>query len=329
MEGAGTGEVQRSRSRFRYGGKFCSAINCKNVRSKTECKDISFHMFPKGVEQKQETHLKEEERFWIRGYYKDFRQDGINRKNGGIITLVNTNTLAAVETCRSRPDGETVDQDTECLGIGLILPFNNLHVNNIYSPPDKDFQFEPQVKQDNFIVVGDFNSHPPSWGDSKGEMVEDWAIDNQLVLLNRAEDPLTFTSMTWRTSSTPDIAFVTDDIQGRLERSVESQLGGSDHKPSIITIKDVTVESDNRKEPSWNFKKANWELFKQTAEMNTAQLKLSGNMQKDAKAFKQAIIDAAKVSIPRGYRNNYKPYWTPALKKLHKDLGLLKDKLIQ
>ncbi|GFR83060.1 hypothetical protein ElyMa_004114400 [Elysia marginata] len=63
--------------------------------------------------------------------------------------------------------------------------------------------------------------------------------------------------------------------------------------------------------------------------MNTAQLKLSGNMQKDAKAFNQAIIDAAKVSIPRGYRKNYKPYWTPALEKLHKDLGLLKDKLIQ
>ncbi|GFS13483.1 hypothetical protein ElyMa_001397600 [Elysia marginata] len=280
----------------------------------------------------KKTHLKEEERFWIRGY-RDFRQDRINRKNGCIITLVNTNTLTAVETYTSRPDGETVDQDTECLGIELILPFNNLHVYNIYSPPDKDFQFEPQVKQDNFIVVGDFNSHSPSWGykdlDSKGEKVEDWAIDNQLVLLNRADDPPTFTSMTWRTSSTPDIAFATDDIHGRSERSVESQLGGSDHKPSIITIKDVTVESDNRKEPSWNLKKANWELFKQTAEMNTAQLKLSGNMQKDAKAFNQAIIDAAKVSIPRGCRKNYKAYWTPALEKLHKDLGLLKDKLIQ
>ncbi|GFS16553.1 RNA-directed DNA polymerase from mobile element jockey [Elysia marginata] len=176
----------------------------------------------------QETHLKEEERFWIRGY-KDFRQDRMNRKNGSIITLVNTNTLTAVETYRSRPDGETVDQDTECLGIELILPSNNLHVYNIYSPPDKDFQFEPQVKQDNFIVVGDFNSHSPSWGykdlDSKGEKVEDWAIDNQLILLNRADDPPTFTSMTWRTSSTPDIAFATDDIQGRSERSVESQLG--------------------------------------------------------------------------------------------------------
>ncbi|GFR59552.1 RNA-directed DNA polymerase from mobile element jockey [Elysia marginata] len=198
----------------------------------------------------QETHLKEEERFWIRGY-KDFRQDRINRKNGGIITLVNTNTLTAVVTYRSRPDGETVDKDTECLGIELILPSNNLHVYNIYSHPDKDFQFEPQVKQDNFIVVGDFNSHSPSWGykdlDSKGEKVEDWAIDNQLVLLNRADDPPTFTSMTWRTSSTPDIAFETDDIQGKSERSVESLLGGSDHKPSFITIKDVTVESDNRK----------------------------------------------------------------------------------
>ncbi|GFS00999.1 hypothetical protein ElyMa_001084900 [Elysia marginata] len=100
----------------------------------------------------QETHLKEEEHFWIRGH-KEFRQDRINRKNGGIITLVNTKALTAVETYRSRHDGETVDQDTECLGIKLILPSNNLPVYNIYSPPDKDFQFEPQVKQDNLIVV--------------------------------------------------------------------------------------------------------------------------------------------------------------------------------
>ena len=80
----------------------------------------------------QETHLQEKERFWVRGY-ETFRQDRLNRKNGGILTLVKT-TLTAVETRRSRPEGQIQDQDTEWLGIEIILSPGNLHVYNVYSP---------------------------------------------------------------------------------------------------------------------------------------------------------------------------------------------------
>ncbi|GFS02171.1 hypothetical protein ElyMa_002857200 [Elysia marginata] len=101
--------------------------------------------------------------------------------------LYQNSTLKAVETYRSRPDGETGGEDPQYLMIEVILPTDVLHLNNIYSHPNKDFRLKPKVTKGNFIVMLDCNSHSPSWGydtlDSKGEKVEDWAIHNQLILL--------------------------------------------------------------------------------------------------------------------------------------------------
>ncbi|GFR66040.1 hypothetical protein ElyMa_000217500 [Elysia marginata] len=117
-------------------------------------------------------------------------------------------------------------------------PPHNLPLYNMHSvfTPDKDFHFEPKMKQDNFIMLGDLNSHLPSWGydtlDSKGENMEDWVINNQLIIPDWADYPLVFpvfTSFTWRTSSTSTII-----KKGRKEL-LREPAGGSGYKPSIIT----------------------------------------------------------------------------------------------
>ena len=41
-------------------------------------------------------------------------------------------------------------------------------------------------------------------------------------------DPPTFYSRVWKTTSTPDIAIATDNIQKIAKREVSEQLGGSD-----------------------------------------------------------------------------------------------------
>ena len=98
-----------------------------------------------------------------------------------------------------------------------------------------------KVRPQSWIITGDFNSHSPSWGygqlNSKGEEVENWITENRLILINKPGDPDTFYSRTWRTTSTPNLANATDDIQGIAEREVSLQLGGSDHRPVIISIK--------------------------------------------------------------------------------------------
>ena len=89
-----------------------------------------------------------------------------------------------------------------------------------------------------YLVVGDFNSHSQSWGydhiEKRGKEVENWQDDHKLNLINKLEDQPTFYSIRWRTTSTPDLAFCTDDIDGQITREVREQLGGSVHRPVLL-----------------------------------------------------------------------------------------------
>ena len=63
------------------------------------------------------------------------------------------------------------------------------------------------------MIIGDFNSHSLSWGyptiDEKGEDLEAWMVDKGLILINRPDGPTTYTSIPWRTTSTPNLAIAT------------------------------------------------------------------------------------------------------------------------
>ena len=72
--------------------------------------------------------------------------------------------------------------------------------------------------------------------DSKGEEVKGWIIANNLVLINKPDDQPTFYSRVWHTTSSPDLAVATDDIRKITSREVCQQLGGSDHRPVILTL---------------------------------------------------------------------------------------------
>ena len=105
---------------------------------------------------------------------------------------------------------------------------------NYYCPADKNLSLDTiQVKDTNFLIVGDFNSRSQSWGydsiDTRGENIEDWQDENKLILVNDPTDQDTFYSRRWHTTTTPDLAFCTEDVHKRLNRKVNDQLGGSDH----------------------------------------------------------------------------------------------------
>ncbi|KAK3802135.1 hypothetical protein RRG08_050021 [Elysia crispata] len=96
------------------------------------------------------------------------------------------------------------------------------------------------AEAENCVVLGDFNSRSTSWGyddtDTRGDEVEDWQIDNNMILLNMPEDTPTFYSRRWMTTSTPDLTFATDDLSPKLTRTVLDPLGGSDHRPVKLSI---------------------------------------------------------------------------------------------
>ena len=206
-------------------------------------------------------------------------------------------------------------------------------VFNIYSPSDKQIQpHNIKVEPQSWIITGDFNSHSPSWGyeqlNNKGEEVENWVTENRLILINKPDDPDTY-SRTWRTTSTPDLVIATDDIQGISEREVSSQLGVSDHRPVIIIIiKGQTQSHINNLPASWNYKNANRDAFTEAVDRKTAALELpETNISNSVALFNKAVLEATKMFIPRGRRRNYQPYWTSELDNLHKALEQARERM--
>jgi ribonuclease HI len=266
----------------------------------------------------QESHLKETIRFFVRGF-ETFRRDRPTGHKGGVLTLIR-HGIPAVLT------GQTADGDLEHITTKLFLHGEELLITNCYSPPDSRLSLHfIQLSTENHLIIGDFNSHSPAWGysasDSKGDEIQDWMIDNDLVLINNPEDKPSYYSRAWKKTSTPDIAMATEDIERRTTRSVGEQLGGSDHLPITLDITDMTAGTERcRKKASWNFKKANWQKYQLHAE-NLDKTAFTEDLNQNVKTVTATLLAAAKKAIPRGFRRDYKPYWSKTLATLHQKLS--------
>ena len=139
----------------------------------------------------QETHLKNGQGFSVRGC-ESIRHDRQKRKNGGNLTLVRNN-IPSPELHRSTGD-------TEFVGVELTLTSGHLKLYNMYSPPEKSLEVDSlNCGRENWMIIGDFNSHSLRWGyptiDDKGEDLDAWMVDKGLILINRPDDPTTYTSI--------------------------------------------------------------------------------------------------------------------------------------
>ena len=125
-------------------------------------------------------HLNPNHMFIVRGY-QNFRMDRKGRHKCGILTLVrndfpatdiqvDTNHQAEVQWVKVT--GQTFSETRNC-----------------HCPPDKELSLHfLDIPSEDCLVVGDFNSQSPSWGydstNKRGEEVEYWQIETQLILLN-------------------------------------------------------------------------------------------------------------------------------------------------
>ena len=118
---------------------------------------------------------------------------------------------------------------TEIMWVDITVKNQQIRIYNMYCPQDLELSLASMcIPEENCMVVGYFNSHSQSWGhkeaDRRGEEVEDWQIDSKLQLLNNADDPTTYFSHYWRTTSTPDLAFTADNLHTKSKRTVLTQL---------------------------------------------------------------------------------------------------------
>ena len=273
----------------------------------------------------QETHLKESQRFSMRGY-QVYRQDREGRSKGGVAILVK-NCIPAQEFTI-----DTNDQ-AEIHGVDIKVDNQQMRIFNVYCPPAKELSLDlMDIPEDQCLIVGDFNSHSEAWGyaeaDRRGEEVEDWQIEKNLLLLNDPDDLPTFFSRRWLTSTTPDLAFATNDVSRKATRTILEQLGGSDHKPVKISI-DMNFQPHQAKGlPRWNFKRANWEKFATLSDWYAEGIRnKQEHLNKKVRTLNQCILKAARESIPRGARKNYQPYWTEELQQQEDDVADAREKV--
>ena len=147
-----------------------------------------------------------------------------------------------------------------------------------------------------------------------------WQDEKQLILANDPTDQHTFYSRRWYSTTTPDLALCTEDVHKKLSRTVGPQLGGSDHRPVLLTLSGCTT-SNTFLPPRWNYKKAKWGLFSIRTNELTQDLATEGrNINNVVRDFNTRIIKAAKEAIPRGAMKNYTTYWTHELQIAHDDL---------
>ena len=134
-----------------------------------------------------------------------------------------------------------------------------MSITNFYCPNTKKlYLITIPISDTDHLVVGDFISHSPSWGypkmDSRGDDVEEWMIENNLILNNHDDEP-SYYSRSRRSTSTPDLAMATENIQRKVIREVTKQLGGSDHKPITLTRKQMPIPDNKQKSASWTARK--------------------------------------------------------------------------
>ena len=105
----------------------------------------------------------------MRGY-QCFRTDRAGDKNKrGVLTLFKSNINAYLS-------GSSTDS-AEYQNVKIEIKTKEIHLVNYYCPNNVNLDLlNIPVVRTNFIIVGDFNSHPQSWGynyiDERGEEIE-------------------------------------------------------------------------------------------------------------------------------------------------------------
>ena len=230
----------------------------------------------------------------------------------GIITYIRNDVKGQVEILNWQP--------TDAHKVTVWYGNNKLTIYNIYCPPSSTLNFLEQCT--NFkktVIAGDLNGHSPLWGyadrDNTGKKIEELCQSSNLILLQNEQSTKTLLHRRHGTLHRPDLTLVSADIENHCSEEVLECIS-SDHRP-VLTKINIVKRTHRKRKTRWNFKKANWDLFKKTAE-DTIETDNLDNKSIDAlnEELTSVILDAAKKSIPRGCRAFYKPFWNDRLQKV-------------
>ena len=284
----------------------------------------------------QETKLRKKEKTpYVKGF-TSIRKDRLlirkddDRKGGGLLFLIKEEI----------PFREIDDWRGICTeGQKIIIHMANdrsIKITNVYRPPIRNTQEETR-KQDPVrkwlkagkgeIIGGDLNLHADSWGkvvrkDKEAQEVCDWCLENKFTILN--DGSTTHVNRGNGNESSTDVTLASDELAVDCKwRTIEGL--GSDHKPIIIEIRGNRDGREEKKGLAWQWRKADWKKYEKEVELNLENWNPNMKLAKKIRKLNEAILSAAKVSIPLKKVSMYnRPFWNEDLEKMDKERNKLR-----
>ena len=230
----------------------------------------------------------------------------------GIITYIRKDLQ-----CNVTP--HTADAPNDILLATVWFGEKKFTLYNVYSPPNDTFTFTtPEIIFKSTVIAGDFNGHSPLWGykdrNATGTNIEDLCQSSNLIRMQDEHSTPTLLHKAHGTLHRPDLTLVSADLHSVCTTNVLKDIA-SDHRPTLISF-NMGRQQVRKRRSRWNFKRANWTLFQCEVDKYVDLTELNMMEEEEANtSITNAILKAAKSSIPRGSVKQYKPFWNDELQK--------------
>ena len=233
----------------------------------------------------------------------------------GILTYIRNDITGVVENLDT-------DNPTDQQKITIWFLGSKYTIFNVYNPPWNEVSFNSitETNLQKTIVAGDFNGHSPEWGyedlDDSGKVIEELCESSNLTVLQDEKSPPTLLFKVNKKGYRPDLTMISSDLLNRYKIEVLGMLGNSDHRPILTSILHKKKKKYKQK-TKWNFKKANWDQYKEESNQKLQSVLTSDYASVDdlCDEITKSILEAATKSIPRGHRKHYKPFWSEELQE--------------
>eukprot|EP01060_Flectonema_neradi_P037598 TRINITY_DN760_c0_g3_i1.p1 TRINITY_DN760_c0_g3~~TRINITY_DN760_c0_g3_i1.p1 ORF type:complete len:1216 (+),score=83.34 TRINITY_DN760_c0_g3_i1:1502-5149(+) len=173
----------------------------------------------------------------------------------------------------------------------------------------------------NVIICGDINAHSPLWDSNineceYGEQISEWINENNLVCWNEPNIPTRLQS-----NSSPDIIITNSNTN--IESWSTLGTVNSDHSPMMVILQGKCRNINYKKyfKGGFNWSKANWVKYQEYLEVASERISRVKINTKKAKMFKNEILKAKNLFIPRIFVRRVKSncWWNSSLiEKLRK-----------
>ena len=178
---------------------------------------------------------------------------------------------------------------------------------NVYNPKctlsEREFMHYFQQLSINYVILGDFNAHHPSWEPSRtsanvsGNIIEKIITDlNNNIALATPPDLPTHTNITNGKTSTIDLIFCPPRYLPHINSLTLGDIG-SDHTPIMSVLQFKPDLLDRNKRPKWILGEEQWIKWYEEVSMRT--ILFSDIIEDEIKNFTDTLITAATVAFKK------------------------------